>query len=152
VSALLRWATAGCVGAVALALVLVALQPSTQAQRTTKASLEQSGVRVVQPASNGGKPFEDPGTALRLALVSLAFGVVAGIALGAAITRFGHLPLLALAGFAVSVAVLALVDRFRWRDVGAQAAFWAVTAGWMWWSGRSDGRSVSGAEVPKPTK
>jgi hypothetical protein len=147
VNAVLRWATAGCIGAVALAIVLVAVQPSTRAQRATQASLEHSGVSVVQPAPSSGKPFEDPGSALLLALRALGFGVVAGIALGAATERFGRLPLLALAGFGVSVAVLALADRATGRDVGAQAAFWAATAGWLWWSGRA---AVSGATRPRP--
>ena len=145
---LLRWATAGCIGAVALAVVLVALQPSSVAQRETRRSLEQSGVRVVEPATNSGDAFEDPGSALSLALASLAFGIVAGIALGAATQRFGHLVLLAVAGFGIAAIVLAIADRATWRDLGTQAAFWSTTTGWLWWSGRD--RQLRGAARPRP--
>jgi MFS family permease len=126
---------------VALAVVLVAVQPATEAQRATDTSLERSGVRVVEPAASSGESFEDPGSALLLALGAIGFGLVAGIALGAAADRYGRLPMMAVAGFGVSVGVLALADRATWRDVGAQAAFWSVTAGWLWWSDRDGARS-----------
>ena len=150
-SAVLRWATAGCVGAIALALVLVLVQPETAAQRVTETSLERSGVRVVEPATSSESEgaFDDAGSSLRLAAVALLFGLVAGVALGAAVERVGHLVLLALGGFVLAVAVLALADRATWRDVGAQAAFWAATAGWLWWSGR-DRPAISAGSRPRP--
>ena len=144
--AIVRGATAGCVGALALAAVLVVVQPRTAAQRRTDASLARSGVVVVSPASNSGRPFEDPGSALSLAGLALLYGVVAGVALAAAAERVGRrraLPSLALGGCAVAVAVLAAVGRFTGRDAGAQVAFWVVAASWSWWAGRAVSRAAS---------
>jgi hypothetical protein len=149
VTALLRWATAGCVGAVALALVLVVVQPDTVAKVETRASLERSGVRVVEPASTSAGAFDDVGESLRLAAGALVFGLLAGVALGATVDRLGRLPLVALGGFAISVAVLALADRATWRHVGAQAAFWTVAAGWLWWSSRQRPAVSGGSHPPR---
>jgi len=149
VTALLRWATAGCIGAVALSVVLVVVQPETEARRVTETSLERSGVRVVEPATNAGEAFEDPGSALGLAAAALVFGLVAGVALGAAADRFGRLPLLAVVGFSLSAGVLAVLERATRRDLGAQAAFWAVTACCLWWSGRNR-PGFSGDSLPRP--
>jgi hypothetical protein len=144
--ALVRGATAGCVGALALAAILVVAQPRTAAQRRTDRSLARSGVVVVAPASNSGRPFDDPGSALALAGWALAYGVAAGVSLAGASERAGRvvaLPLLALGGCVVAVAVLAAAGRFTARDVGAQVAFWAVAAAWLWWAGRAVSRAAS---------
>jgi hypothetical protein len=144
--ALVRGATAGCVGALALAAVLVVVQPRTAAQRRTDRSLARSGIVVVAPASNSGRPFEDPGSALALAGLALLYGVAAGVALGAASERLGgraRSSVLAAVGCAIAVAVFAAAGRFTARDVGAQLAFWAVAAAWLWWAGRTVSRAAS---------
>jgi hypothetical protein len=144
--ALVRGATAGCVGALALAAILVVVQPQTAAQRRTDRSLARSGVVVVAPASNGGRPFEDPGSALSLAGLALLYGVAAGVVLAGATERSGRrsaLPVLAVVGCAVAIGVLAAAGRFTGRDVGAQVAFWVVAAASLWWAGRSVNRAVT---------
>ena len=154
----LRGAIAGCVGALALAAVLVLVPTTTAAERDTERSLERSGVEVLQPAAGSDRSFDDPGGSLRLAGIALAYGLVAGAVLSLAARGVGaslvarapaRLPLVvaAAAGLGLAVVVLAVAGHATGRELGAQAAFWIVTAlvlarsgGGRYWSRASSTR------------
>lgn len=131
--ALLRGATAGCVGALALAAILV-LSPSSGGDSRLDESLRRSGVVVVNDPGRSSGPFAQAGESLRLAGLVAAYGVAAGALFGWAVDRFGHPLRWAAAGLLAAVSVLLLAGWGSVQNLGGQVGFWAATVLWFRWS------------------
>lgn len=124
--AAIRGAMAGCVGSLVLVAVLVLVPSSGEGVGEIDRSLERSGVVIVDAATTPSRPFENPAGSLRLAGLSLAYGVVSGVSVGLGSWRWGRIWAWCAVGLGVALAVLAATGNDGGAQLGAQVGFWAV--------------------------
>ena len=151
---MIRGATAGTAGALCAVIVFELIGPPVSAvvqvaRNQAVADLARTGVTSVGDATvtSGASMFESPGRALLTAGVALVVGVVGGLVL-AMCGRPGNRRTIAavFAGIAWSaIVVLALLDQWNSRWLGATAAGWTGLAFSWWWSGRPNRTVVAGS-------
>lgn len=124
--AAIRGAMAGCVGSLVLVAVLILVPSPTEGVGEIDRSLERSGVVVVDGPSTSSRPFEDPAGSLRLAGLSLAYGLAAGALVGLGSWRFGRIWAWHAVGLGVALAVLLATGNDSGGPLGSQVGFWAV--------------------------